>query len=139
MTGSVHRSRPPQGTAHPAAHQTRFSNRGAGRFFFVLKAFGNGATWTDFPTRRTLTHMPKTPTRVGRPTSRSTTRTSCVSARARKVPLDDEPLTAADLKAIREAEADFVRGDYVTLDVLKADFARDVARRRSQPRRSAQN
>jgi len=69
MTGSVHRSRPPQGTAHPAAHQTRFSNRGAGRFFFVLKAFGIGATWTDFPTRRTLTHMPKTPTRVGRPTS----------------------------------------------------------------------
>ena len=83
--------------------------------------------------------MPKTPTRVGRPTSRSTTRTSSVSARARKVPLDDEPLTAADLKAIREAEADFVRRDYVTLDVLKADFARDVARRRSQPRRSAQN
>ena len=46
----------------------------------------------------------------------------------RAIPLDTEPLTREDLKAIREADVAFARGDYCTLDDLKADFARHVAR-----------
>lgn len=46
------------------------------------------------------------------------------------VPVDDEPVTAKDLKAIREADEDFARGEYATLDDLKAD----VARRRTKSR-----
>lgn len=65
--------------------------------------------------------MPKTAT-IHRTVPRST---------RREIPFDDEPLTAADIKAIREADEAFARGDYCTLDDLKADLARDVARLRS--------
>ncbi len=45
-------------------------------------------------------------------------------------PLDDEPLTPEDLKAIAQARAEFARGDYCTLEELEAN----VARLRSQVR-----
>lgn len=50
-----------------------------------------------------------------------------------------EPLTAADRKAIREADAAFARGEYCTLDDLEADLKADVARLRSHkaPKRSS--
>lgn len=47
--------------------------------------------------------------------------------RARPIPYDDEPLTTEDMRAIDEADAAFARGDYCTLDELKADLAADVA------------
>lgn len=49
----------------------------------------------------------------------------------RIVPPDNEPLTAADLREIRESEAALRRGDYVTLEELE----NDVARLRSQEAR----
>ena len=56
----------------------------------------------------------------------------------RTIPLDTEPLTPADLKAIREADAAFARGGYCTLDEIEADLKADVARLRSHkaPKRS---
>jgi hypothetical protein len=56
----------------------------------------------------------------------------------RPIPLDTEPLTPADFKAIREADAAFAHGDYSTLDDLEADLKADVARLRSHkaPKRS---
>ena len=53
------------------------------------------------------------------------------ATRRRAIPIDTEPLTTADLKTIREADDALARGDYCTLDDLKADLARDVARLRS--------
>jgi hypothetical protein len=67
--------------------------------------------------------MPKTAT--------STTRHTAPKLRRRVIPLDTEPLTPADCKAIREADAAFARGDYCTLDELEADLKADVARLRS--------
>jgi hypothetical protein len=66
------------------------------------------------------------------PKTATTARTSVTHPRLarRVIPVDTEPLTAEDLKAIREADAAFARGDYCTLDDLKADFARHVARSR---------
>ena len=66
------------------------------------------------------------------PKTATTARTSVTHSRLarRVIPVDTEPLTAEDLKAIREADAAFARGDYCTLDDLKADFARHVARSR---------
>ena len=55
-----------------------------------------------------------------------------VRPRARVIPLDDEPLTPADMKAIAEADAAFAAGEYCTLDDLQADLDRDVARLRSK-------
>jgi hypothetical protein len=52
--------------------------------------------------------------------------------RPRIIPPDDEPLTPADMRAIRDANAAFARGDYATLDDLRADLARDVARLRTK-------
>jgi hypothetical protein len=60
---------------------------------------------------------------VRRPVSRA--------PRRREIPLDDEPLTPEDMRAIEEGDAAFARGDYCTLDELKADLARDVARLRT--------
>jgi len=54
--------------------------------------------------------------------------------RRRAIPLDTEPLTPADLKAIEAGRAAFARGDYCTLDDIRADLARDVARQRRRPR-----
>ncbi len=56
----------------------------------------------------------------------------------RTIPLDTEPLTPADFKAIRQADEAFARGDYCTLDDLEADLKADVARLRSHkaPKRS---
>lgn len=51
----------------------------------------------------------------------------------RMIPLDNEPLTPADLKAIREADEAFARGDYCTLDELEADLKADQAYLRAQP------
>ena len=48
----------------------------------------------------------------------------------RHIPLDDEPVTAVDLRAAAKARAEFARGDYCTLDELEAN----VARLRSQVR-----
>lgn len=45
-----------------------------------------------------------------------------------QIPLDDEPLTPADLRAMRRAEEEIRRGDFVTAEELKAH----VARRRSK-------
>lgn len=52
------------------------------------------------------------------------------SAARRLIPLDDEPLTPRDLRAIAAADAAFARGDYCTLDELQTN----VARLRSQAR-----
>ncbi len=54
----------------------------------------------------------------------ATTRSSKATARGRPIPPDDEPLTAEDLKEIRESEEAFRRGEYVTLEELEADVAR---------------
>jgi hypothetical protein len=64
---------------------------------------------------------------------------TATKAARRAVPLDTEPLTAADLRAIREADEAFARGDYCTLDELEADLKADVARLRSHkaPKRPA--
>ena len=51
--------------------------------------------------------------------------------RRRTIPLDTEPLTPEDFKAIREADEAFARGDYCTVDDLQADIDADVARPRS--------
>jgi len=53
----------------------------------------------------------------------------------REIPLDDEPLTPADLKAIAEADAAFARGDYCTLDEAKAYVARLRSKTRSKKSR----
>jgi metal-responsive CopG/Arc/MetJ family transcriptional regulator len=54
--------------------------------------------------------------------------------REETVPYDDEPLTAADEAAIRRGEAEYRRGEYLTLEelrtVLRKRKKRDVARRR---------
>lgn len=50
----------------------------------------------------------------------SKTATASKSPR-RTIPLDTEPLTPADFKAIREADEAFARGDYCTLDDLGRD------------------
>jgi hypothetical protein len=68
------------------------------------------------------------------PKTATTTRTSHARPSRRVIPLDDEPLTPADLKAIEAGRQAFARGDYCTLDELKADLARDVARQRRRPR-----
>ena len=56
----------------------------------------------------------------------------------RTIPIDDEPLAPADVRAIRQADAAFARGDYCTLDEIEADLKADVARLRSHkaPKRS---
>jgi hypothetical protein len=51
-------------------------------------------------------------------------RRSVPHAARRAIPLDDEPLTPADLKAIAQARAEFVRGDYCTAEELDANVAR---------------
>ena len=56
---------------------------------------------------------------------KTATRTTPASPKA--IPYDVEPLTAADLKAIREADAAFRRGDYCTVNDLQADLDADVA------------
>ena len=54
----------------------------------------------------------------------------------RGIPLDDEPLSAEDIEAIAEADADYAAGDYMTLEELKA--ALDVpAHTGRRPRKSA--
>ena len=57
----------------------------------------------------------------------------------RSIPLDTEPLTSADFKAIAQADEAFARGDYDTVDDLEADLNADVARLRSHqaPKRPA--
>lgn len=68
------------------------------------------------------------------PKTATITRRTAPRAPRREIPLDDEPLTPADLKAIEAGRQAFARGDYCTLDELKADLARDVARQRRRPR-----
>ena len=65
------------------------------------------------------------------------TATATKSAR-RTIPIDTEPLTPADMRAIREADEAFARGDYCTLDEIESDLKADVARLRSHkaPKRS---
>ena len=58
------------------------------------------------------------------------TATATKSAR-RTIPIDTEPLTPADMRAIREADEAFARGDYCTLDEIESDLKADVARLRS--------
>ncbi len=67
-------------------------------------------------------------------TKTATTHRAAARPARRVIPLDDEPLTPADLKAIDEGRRAFARGDYVTLDELKADLAHHVARQRRRPR-----
>jgi hypothetical protein len=52
------------------------------------------------------------------------TRRTAPRATQRVIHLDDEPLMAADLKAIAEADAAYARGDYCSLDEAKAYVAR---------------
>jgi hypothetical protein len=68
------------------------------------------------------------------PKTATTTRTSRARPIRRVIPLDDEPLTPADLKAIAEADAAYARGDYCTLDEAKAYVAR--LRSKTGPKRS---
>jgi predicted transcriptional regulator len=55
--------------------------------------------------------------------------------RQRTIPFDDEPLTAAQRRAIEAGRAAIARGDYVTLDELKAHVARHRLRSRAKGRR----
>jgi metal-responsive CopG/Arc/MetJ family transcriptional regulator len=55
------------------------------------------------------------------------------AAREAAVPYDDEPFTAADRAAIRRAQAEIRRGEFVTLDELRRK-PRHVARRRTTKR-----
>ena len=57
------------------------------------------------------------------PKTITSTRTNARATR-RAIPLDDEPLTPADLKAIAEADAAYARGDYCTIEEAKAYVAR---------------
>jgi hypothetical protein len=61
------------------------------------------------------------------PTKTATTRPT----HRRAIPLDTEPLTPEDFKAIREADEAFARGDYCIVDDVQADIDADVARLRS--------
>jgi hypothetical protein len=42
----------------------------------------------------------------------------------RRIPLDDEPLTPEEMRAVEEGRAAFARGDYCTLEEAKAYVAR---------------
>ena len=53
------------------------------------------------------------------------------ASRRRVIPLDDEPLTPADLRAIEEGRKAFARGEYCTLEEAKAYVAR--LRRKAGP------
>ncbi|HEY7608558.1 MAG TPA: ribbon-helix-helix protein, CopG family [Alphaproteobacteria bacterium] len=55
------------------------------------------------------------------------------AAREAAVPYDDEPYTAADRAAVRRAQAEYRRGEYLTLEELKRKLGH-VARRRSAKR-----
>lgn len=86
--------------------------------------------------------MPKATTRrvptvrAGRLTERTgDVRYPLPSPTPRTIPLDDEPLTPADRRAIEEGRRAFARGDYRTLDEVKAALAANVARQRLRPRR----
>ena len=61
--------------------------------------------------------MPKTASHVP-------ARPATAASRENVIPPDSEPLTAADLREIRESEAALRRGDYVSLEELEADVAR---------------
>ncbi len=47
---------------------------------------------------------------------------------AAAVPLDDEPYTAKERRHVERAKKAIERGDFVTLDVLKQDLAKRIAR-----------
>jgi len=49
-----------------------------------------------------------------------------------RIPIDDEPITPEDLREIKSSEAAFARGDYVTLEELRADVARLRSREASK-------
>ncbi len=50
----------------------------------------------------------------------------------RVIPVEDEAISPAETRAVEEGRAAFARGDYVTLDELKAHVARQ--RRRERPK-----
>ena len=54
----------------------------------------------------------------------------------RRIPLDDEPITAAEIRGVAEARAAFARGDYYTLEEAKAYVARLHSKARSQKSRT---
>lgn len=58
-------------------------------------------------------------------------KTSPPTPRRRAIPLDDEPLTPAELRAIDDGRKAFARGEYCTLEEAKAYVA--CLRRKAGP------
>ncbi len=54
----------------------------------------------------------------------------------RRIPLDDEAITAAEIRGVAEARAAFARGDYYTLEEAKAYVARLRSKARTQKPRT---
>jgi hypothetical protein len=52
----------------------------------------------------------------------------------RLIPVEDEVISPEETSAVEEGRAAFARGDYVTLDELKAHVARQRRRERSKSR-----
>lgn len=67
---------------------------------------------------------PTTRHRRSRKTATATRRTTAQRSIRRVIPLDDEPPTPRDLRAIAAADAAFARGDFCTLDELENNVAR---------------
>lgn len=61
-------------------------------------------------------------------------RTTSSPAR-RLIPVEDEVISPEEARAVEEGRAAFARGDYVTLEELKAHVARQRRRARSKSRR----
>ena len=72
---------------------------------------------------------PRTPPGMAEESGRFMTREEFDRAAA-AVPLDDEPYTDEERRRVREAEAAIARGEYVTLEQLKADLAKRLQKER---------
>jgi hypothetical protein len=52
----------------------------------------------------------------------------------RLIPVEDEPISPEETRAVEEGRAAFARGDYVSLEELKAHVARQRRRERTKSR-----
>jgi hypothetical protein len=68
------------------------------------------------------------------PRTAAVRRSASGSAR-RLIPVEDEVISPEEARAVEEGRAAFARGDYVTLDELKAHVARQRRQTRSKSRR----
>jgi hypothetical protein len=64
--------------------------------------------------------------------SRATSLRQPVQRAPRRIPLDNESITAAEIRGVAEARAAFARGEYYTLEEAKECVARLRSKARSQ-------